>query len=724
MTSTAEKKKYKTFIAEETAEETQHIGARLNRLSPDSQQISFHNRLISLSYSTGIVIVATLAIFFCSILLISSPIKSSSDSVELKKNFRPVESSNSKSVVLESNAEQYFSFKRVGYESIDYFDRSVTTIFKYKFLDSYLSIIEPSADMEFKLYDAYRSSKNSYDFEICPATESGMKGTSTSCKYGSRSYNATTGKASSSSINFKCSPYDEFDVSITETSFDTGDVVSTFTGKALCLYIRRELRSLPEDDITALTNHMFKLWSTTDTEGVAKYGENFHNITYLLRFHHFNAADRKTDHIHNGNGIILQHIKFTNIFEESLQAIDPSVALPYWDFTIDTSEGKKANESFVMNAAMFGSMHKPTHFGSGFTYSDDRIEQGAIVDGLWKNFKSDFNVFEDMNYAYGYLRAPWNLNPSPYVSRFTFNMTAYNMPSCEDHYQLLGFESLMTFFDLGEFAPHGNVHILTGGSYGCDLFNPLLEAGYIVDEDTAKRICVIWSAVILKTAYRYHYITPDKNCVVNPTDLRLSECGYTCNADTKQQLVQYIASLTKTGDKLNLDFTKAGAAEAWLSFICEGGDGAKVFSGDNYESASPIDPVFWLIHPPLERLLHVKMMGGGFEDEEWHSDPVLQTVCDFAQCYSEEEGAMGYYDDCCYGHYENDRLLDAVSGDRTKYFGPTNAETLAASDPRSESYSMPYVYDSFKWDHCQEDFTGYVTKAYATKQKAKQMTAA
>ena len=114
------------------------------------------------------------------------------------------------------------------------------------------------------------------------------------------------------------------------------------------------------------------------------------------------------------------------------------------------------------------------------------------------------------------------------------------------------------------------MHILTGGPYGCDMFTPLLEAGYIVDEDTARRICVIWSAVILKTAYRYHYITPNKNCVVNPTDLRLSECGYTCNADTKQQLVQYIASLTKTGDKLNLDFTKVccrSVIEVNLCFI-------------------------------------------------------------------------------------------------------------------------------------------------------------
>jgi hypothetical protein len=211
-----------------------------------------------------------------------------------------------------SDIEQYFSFRRVGYDTLAYFDRSTDTIFKYAFLDKYLSIIEPYADMEIKLYDAYRTSKNTYKYSVCPSSET------SECQYGSRAYNATTGKATSTSVNFECTPYDEFDVEVTEVSFDTGEVLSVFSGKTLCLYIRRELRALPEDTASSLMKQMFTLWSTTDEVGQALYGENFHNITYLLRFHHFNAADRKTDHIHNGNGIILQHMKFTNIFEGSM----------------------------------------------------------------------------------------------------------------------------------------------------------------------------------------------------------------------------------------------------------------------------------------------------------------------------------------------------------------------------------------------------------------------
>jgi hypothetical protein len=100
------------------------------------------------------------------------------------------------------------------------------------------------------------------------------------------------------------------------------------------------------------------------------------------------------------------------------------------------------------------------------------------------------------------------------------------------------------------------VHILTGGTYGCDMFDSLYKEGYIADEDTAKRMCVIWSPVILKTAYRYHYITPKKDCVVNLQDARLSECGFDCDSTMTDKLVDYIASLRYTGDQLNLNFSK------------------------------------------------------------------------------------------------------------------------------------------------------------------------
>jgi putative NIF3 family GTP cyclohydrolase 1 type 2 len=40
----------------------------------------------------------------------------------------------------------------------------------------------------------------------------------------------------------------------------------------------------------------------------------------LLKIHHFNAAWQDSDHIHEGNGFLAQHMKMTNIFESAMQA--------------------------------------------------------------------------------------------------------------------------------------------------------------------------------------------------------------------------------------------------------------------------------------------------------------------------------------------------------------------------------------------------------------------
>jgi len=87
-------------------------------------------------------------------------------------------------------------------------------------------------------------------------------------------------------------------------------------------------------------------------------------------------------------------------------------------------------------------------------------------------------------------------------------------------------------------------------------------------------------------------------------------------------------------------------------------------------------------------------------------------VCDKSECY-EGEGydqdsmnalSYDYFDECCYGHYENDQLLDFVNGDKSSGFGMTNREVITSTDPSNKDYAMTYIYDKFEWDHCTENF--------------------
>ena len=44
---------------------------------------------------------------------------------------------------------------------------------------------------------------------------------------------------------------------------------------------------------------------------------------------------------HDGVGFLTSHLLLTNIFERSLQLVNPKLSLPYWDFTIEASSSSE-----------------------------------------------------------------------------------------------------------------------------------------------------------------------------------------------------------------------------------------------------------------------------------------------------------------------------------------------------------------------------------------------
>jgi len=318
-------------------------------------------------------------------------------------------------------------------------------------------------------------------------------------------------------------------------------------------------------------------------------------------------------------------------------------------------------------------------------------------------------VFEDLKYGYGYMRAPWSMNPSPYISRFVKD-TKNELPSCKAHYQLLSsYKTLMEFFFMSSYAPHATVHGLTGSMYGCDTFDSLVSSGYILSSEYAAKMCSGWPFT-MKAFYRKAYITPAKECSLDIDNLEEASCPFQCTSDKVDIIGTYIMRFYAD----YIDLTKADAQQVWGNFVC-GGAASRIYPGDHIESASPADPSFWVIHPTLERLLQAKLMTGGFSDETWPSDATKSFVCNGAECTDGATGIAGYYSNCCYGHYEDSQLLDAISGDRSTYYGPTNGDLMRGTDPRLETYSMSYIYDSFDWDHCSGD---YSIKTLLTTMKA------
>lgn len=59
----------------------------------------------------------------------------------------------------------------------------------------------------------------------------------------------------------------------------------------------------------------------------------------------------------------------------------------------------------------------------------------------------------------------------PYVSRFTFDPQQMTLPGCSDHYEVLKYNDLMDFmFEISQ-SSHATTHALSGGIFGCDIFD-------------------------------------------------------------------------------------------------------------------------------------------------------------------------------------------------------------------------------------------------------------
>jgi len=238
---------------------------------------------------------------------------------------------------------------------------------------------------------------------------------------------------------------------------------------------------------------------------------------------------------------------------------------------------------------------------------------------------------------------------------------------------------------------------------------PLKSAGVIKNNDDLLIICRSWSFA-LKELFRGHDIETRHDCAITAG---AADCGFTCVDENYDEVKTKLKHFVDINDDLNED-----ELGSWRTFVCEG-DGYKIFAGDHLESASPSDPSFWPIHGNLEKLLQAKYMVGGFDEFNWPTEATASKnyqegyVCDKPNCYNPDYGdEKSYYTDCCKGHFEYDRLLDFVTGNKSAGVGPTNRETLDATNAASVDYSMEYIYDNFAWDHCTVDIVGLLEDFY------------
>ena len=123
------------------------------------------------------------------------------------------------------------------------------------------------------------------------------------------------------------------------------------------------------------------------------------------------AGDRLCDHLHDGMGFVPGHLQVTRLLEASLQSVDSSVALPYWEYTIDV-ENIIAN-----NDGHFQAWRDIPAFTNEWFGKTD-IKSGFVREGHFKDMSLEGNEFTTVSNSWGLIRAPWNNLKNPRFARF------------------------------------------------------------------------------------------------------------------------------------------------------------------------------------------------------------------------------------------------------------------------------------------------------------------
>lgn len=120
---------------------------------------------------------------------------------------------------------------------------------------------------------------------------------------------------------------------VAESCTDTPDYEEQLTTSIWVKYVRRELSSLTDDDREAFLDAFHTLWTLSTTDGMALYGDRFKSVNYFATLHNDGGGNAACDEFHGGLGFLNNHIYLSAYLEQSLQLVNPAVALHYMEYS-------------------------------------------------------------------------------------------------------------------------------------------------------------------------------------------------------------------------------------------------------------------------------------------------------------------------------------------------------------------------------------------------------
>lgn len=463
-------------------------------------------------------------------------------------------------------------------------------------------------------------------------------------------------------------------------------------------WVRRELRKLNAKDQQEYLDALVVIYTTRTREGRVLYGNNFISATWLIRWHL--GAKGYNSPYHGAPSFFTAHTYFASKFEMSMQSINPSLAMHYWDFTIDAEEfapPKSWDQSFFFSEDWFG---PETNTSDTEKRVPGRFHDVKLLRNATKGGDSKKN-------SYGLMTEMFNNNPSEYLTR-TFSICGLRTTRSQfsDCTVLKGtfteFQSMTDFHTYTEFNLHIRFHALLGGMWDCalDLDREIKQHG--------DRYLVAFTAAAFDLSYLYldgwndgYYSCPG-SC---PLSVPFEDClcvdkslSAALERNDTNELVDFfftrvIEQLSRNTpnlkELLHWDFasktvTIGGYSETEVEYIMKSILVLVSTIPKISQFASPLgsgnDPMFWPLHVNWERNWQYLRLDRKM-NSSWTNREVNES----------EKYGWGYDDPL-----EPMNDVYGTTKGPGEYF--TNRDLVELFDPAN--INLPYMFDDFSWPAC------------------------
>jgi len=366
------------------------------------------------------------------------------------------------------------------------------------------------------------------------------------------------------------------------------------------------------------------------------------------------VPDKQHDRLHDGMGFLTQHLSMTNEYELSLQSVTPSIAMPYWDFTQDITmirDKAHANKREVDYKDLWDlDIWQEDFFGT----SDTHLH--TVTKGRWAYTRvPSITRDAEVANAFGLLRAPWNFETSPYVTRYhkscgdnvggKGDANTNQWPTCATHhYAVSSIDSFAFFTGYMAVDGHGGVHSYIGGAGGdCDDWSDLTALVGPERVSSMKQFGPYYGRFIWREDM---CSMPDSD---KCSDISSGKCKLECSGCAEDKFTEAeMSSYSGLFGAMNgvSDFQKEQMVR---KVYCD----TKTAVGEQIEANSAIDATFWPIHPTLERLLHYKQMVNPLTNFDWDGS-LWRSDWSSGCCWGD------MFDTDCTGHYEESPTVGKV----------------------------------------------------------------